>query len=50
MAKEIATRFLPDHENERQWRVDDFWSCMMVDQSMRWLQMAIYTVLTGFMD
>jgi hypothetical protein len=49
MAKEKATRCLPDRENERQRSVNDFWSCMMVDQTMRWLLMPIYAVLTGFM-
>jgi len=50
MAKENAIRSLPDHENERQLNVNDFWPCMMVNQSVKWPLMAIYGVLTGFID
>jgi len=35
MAKEKAARSLPDHDNERQRSVNDFWPCMMVDQIAR---------------
>jgi hypothetical protein len=49
MAKEEATRSLPDDENQCQWSINDFWSCMMVDQTVRLLLMAMYGVLTGFM-
>jgi len=48
MAKENATCSLPDHDNVRQRSIIDLWPGMMVDQSERWLLMAIYGVLTGF--
>jgi len=47
-AKRKATRSLPDHENERQRSVNDFWPCRMVNQSARWPLMSIYGVLPGF--
>ena len=39
---------MPDHENERQQSVNDFWPCIMVNQSAMWPLMAIYKVVTGF--
>jgi hypothetical protein len=50
MGKEKATHSLPDHERERQRRVIDFWPCMMVDELARCLLIAIYGVLTSFID
>ena len=50
MAKVQPTRSLPNHENERKWSVNDFWLYMMVIQSARWPRMAIYVVLTHFID
>jgi hypothetical protein len=41
------TGSLPNLENERQWSIHDFRTCMMVNQRMRWLPMALYGVLTG---
>jgi hypothetical protein len=39
---------MPDHENERQQSVNDFWPCIMVNRSTMWLLTAIYKVVTGF--
>ena len=47
MAKEKATRSLPDFEYECQQSVNDFWPCIVVNQRARWLLMAIYGDLTG---
>jgi len=49
-AKSKATCSMPDLENQLQQAVNDFWSCMMVTQSARWVLMAIYEGLTGFID
>jgi len=43
-----VTCSLPDPEHERQWSVNDFRPCIMVDQSARWPLMFIYGVLIGF--
>jgi len=48
MAKEKAAHSLPDHDNEHQPSINDIWPSMMVNQSARWLLMAIYGVLTDF--
>jgi len=48
MAKEKATRSLPDDGNERQSSVNDLGPCMIVNQNAGWPLMAIYGVLTGF--
>jgi hypothetical protein len=38
---------LPDHENERQQSLNDFWPCIIGKQSAMWPLMAIYKVVTG---
>jgi len=45
-AKTTATRFLPHPENECQWSVNNFWSCILGNQGIAWILEHITEVLT----
>jgi len=47
-AKTIATHTQPYPETERQWSVNDIWSCVLGNQTGDWLQKSIYVILAAF--
>jgi len=47
-AKTIATRSLPHPENEHQWNINDFCSCILGNLTGDWLKTSINEVLAAF--
>jgi len=47
-AKEKVKSSLPHDENERQWSVNDSWSCILGNPGGVMLQIVIYEVLAAF--
>jgi len=47
-SKYVDKRSLPHPGNERQWRVNDFRSCILGNQSGHWLQLVITEILASF--